>query len=242
MSSVVRYSLAATVLALGLVVSSAFISKFFFTIRHEKEITVKGFAQASVTSDIGKIRFTISIRREKMEEAYKDLTAQLGEILARIEAEAPTDLIVEKDNPTFSERYKLNDEGKKTHEIEDYSGSGMVTLSSSDVDWIQALGPTINEFIGKGYDLHVRSPEFLVSDLTPLKQDLLEKATADGYRRAELMARHSGAMVGTLRAAHQGVFQITEPNSTETSGYGMYDTSTIEKSMKAVVTLEYSVE
>jgi hypothetical protein len=242
MSNIVRHSLAATVLALGLVASSVFISKFFFTIRHEKEITVKGFAKAPVTSDIGKIRFTISIRREKMEEAYRDLTAQREEILARVKEKAPGDLVVEQDNATFSERYKLNDEGKKTHQIEDYSGSGTVILTSSDVEWIQGIGPVINQFIGKGYDLHVRTPEFLVSDLGPLKQDLLEKATSDGYRRAELMAHNSGAQVGALRAAHQGVFQITEPNSTETSSYGMYDTSTIEKSMKAVVTLEYSVE
>ena len=111
MSSVVRYSLAATVLALGLVVSSAFISKFFFTIRHEKEITVKGFAKASVTSDIGKIRFTVSIRREKMDLAYKDLTGQIQEILARVQESAPEDLVIEEDNPTCSERYELNDEG-----------------------------------------------------------------------------------------------------------------------------------
>lgn len=51
----------------------------------------------------------------------------------------------------------------------------------------------------------------------------------------------AGAKVGTLRAARQGVFQITEPDSTETSGYGVYDTSTIRKSVKAVMPLEYAI-
>jgi hypothetical protein len=66
-------------------------------------------------------------------------------------------------------------------------------------------------------------------------------ATADGYKRAQQMARNSGAKVGTLRAARQGVFQTTEPDSTETSGYGVYDTSTIRKSVKAVMPLEYAI-
>ena len=45
-----------------------------------------------------------------------------------------------------------------------------------------------------------------------------------------------------LISAQQGVLQITERHSTETSGYGVYDTATIEKTAKAVVTLEYAIE
>jgi hypothetical protein len=99
----------------------------------------------------------------------------------------------------------------------------------------------LNEFIGQGYDISVQAPTFPVSDLADIKLDLLQKATADGYRRAQLIARNSGALVGALQAARQGVFQITEPNSTRTSSYGEYDTSTTEKSIRAVVSLEYAV-
>ncbi|MFN2352064.1 MAG: hypothetical protein ABR497_08980 [Kiritimatiellia bacterium] len=48
--------------------------------------------------------------------------------------------------------------------------------------------------------------------------------------------------MGALISARQGVFQITTRHSTDTSGYGTYDTTTIEKTAKAVVTLEYTVE
>ena len=74
------------------------------------------------------------------------------------------------------------------------------------------------------------------------KLTMLAEATEDGYRRAKTLAQNSGGEVGPLRSARQGVFQITEPYSTETSGYGMYDTSTIDKTVKAVVTLEYSIQ
>jgi hypothetical protein len=88
----------------------------------------------------------------------------------------------------------------------------------------------------------VSSPEFIVSDLSAVKMDLLAMATGDGYRRALVLAQNSKGTVGALIGAEQGVFQITRPHSTETSSYGMYDTSTIEKSAKAVVTLRYAID
>jgi hypothetical protein len=51
----------------------------------------------------------------------------------------------------------------------------------------------------------------------------------------------SGGKVGGLSSASQGVFQITAVNSTDTSDYGVYDTSTIEKSVKCVVTVEFKI-
>jgi len=40
----------------------------------------------------------------------------------------------------------------------------------------------------------------------------------------------------------QGIFQITKPNSTETASRGIYDTSTMEKKVRAVVTMCYRIE
>ena len=91
-------------------------------------------------------------------------------------------------------------------------------------------------------DISSTSPDFYVSQLDDIKLDLIAKATENGFRRARSLARNSGGKVGTLASARQGVFQITSPNSTATSGYGIYDTSTIKKTVKAVVTLRYSIE
>ena len=40
----------------------------------------------------------------------------------------------------------------------------------------------------------------------------------------------------------QGVFQITPRFSTEISAGGMYDTSSIDKTIRAVVTVTYGIE
>jgi hypothetical protein len=84
-------------------------------------------------------------------------------------------------------------------------------------------------------------PQYFYNNLNEVKVRLIGAATKDSLLRAEQFAANSGVTVGPLRSASQGVFQITAPNSTETADYGSYDTSTVEKLVKAVVTVEYSV-
>ena len=38
-----------------------------------------------------------------------------------------------------------------------------------------------------------------------------------------------------------GVFRVTSPNSTEVEGYGVYDTSTLDKDVTAVVNVTFGV-
>lgn len=242
MGNVVRYSLAATLIAIGMVGSSMLISRFLIRIEHEKQITVKGTAEGSVRSDIGKLTATLRVRDPDRAAAYRTLSGQMRAVLDKVGESAPADLGVSVGSPSFEEVRKMREDGTRTNEIEWYEGRQSVGFASSDVHWIERIVPQLNDLIASGYDIRVSRPSYLVSDLTDVKQELLEKVTADGYRRVQQMAKNSGAKVGVLRAAHQGVFQVTEPNSTETSGYGMYDTSTIQKSVKAVVTLEYAIE
>ena len=75
-----------------------------------------------------------------------------------------------------------------------------------------------------------------------LKLELLGNATKNAYDRAKALAENSRGKVGALNSASQGVFQITPVDSTDVSDGGEYDTTTIEKKVKAVVTLEYHIE
>ena len=51
----------------------------------------------------------------------------------------------------------------------------------------------------------------------------------------------AGGHLGRLQSVSAGVFQITAPNSTDTSGEGVYDTSTIDKDVTAVVNLTFAM-
>jgi hypothetical protein len=71
---------------------------------------------------------------------------------------------------------------------------------------------------------------------------MLGAAVADAKLRAAEIADKSGATLGKLASASQGVFQITPAHSTEISGEGMYDTSSIEKTVRAVVTVSFGLD
>jgi hypothetical protein len=48
--------------------------------------------------------------------------------------------------------------------------------------------------------------------------------------------------VGRVRDAKTGVFQITSRNSTDVSDSGIYDTSSIDKDITAVVSVTFGID
>ena len=52
----------------------------------------------------------------------------------------------------------------------------------------------------------------------------------------------TGSHLGKLRRVSVGVFQITSPNSTEVEDYGVYDTSTLDKDVTAVVNVTFALK
>ena len=71
---------------------------------------------------------------------------------------------------------------------------------------------------------------------------MLGEAAKDAKDRAAKVAASTGSSIGSVRSARMGVLQITAADSTEVSDYGVYDTSTIEKDMTAVVNISFAVD
>ena len=242
MNNVIRLTTSAVILAVGLVLSSAVVSKFFVNIKHEKAITVKGYAESDVVSDIGKFSCTSRVRGTSLQESYDKLQASRNTILGYLKRKGVAEAEIRVDTIQIARVNKRNDKGGELNDIEFYDAYQAITVTSGNVQLIWDISTSIAELIKEGIDISVAPPEFLVSDLKDTKVKLLARATDDGYRRALALAENSRAKVGALVSAEQGVLQITKRHSTDTSGYGAYDTSTIEKTVKAVVTLEYRIE
>ena len=242
MNNMLKTTVAAVILALGLILSSFVLSKFFVSVKHEKAITVKGYAESDIVSDIGKFYCTASARDPDQKAAYEKSRANLAAVLDFLKRSGFSESEITADAVQMCRVNKRNEKGIQTNETEFYDAYQTVSIASSNVSLVRDVSRRMTELIKEGIDISVGSPEFLVSDLKDAKLSLLAAATEDGFRRAQSLAQHSGARVGALVSAQQGVLQITQRHSTETSGYGMYDTSTIEKTVKAVVTLEYQIE
>jgi len=64
----------------------------------------------------------------------------------------------------------------------------------------------------------------------------------DAVARAHEIAGSGNTKLGKLREARAGVFQITEPYSTEVSDYGIYNTSTRSKSISVTLTAIFKLQ
>jgi hypothetical protein len=84
--------------------------------------------------------------------------------------------------------------------------------------------------------------QYVYTKLTSLRPELLAQATKDARSRAGVIVDATGSHLGKLRRVSVGVFQITAPNSTEVQDYGVYDTSTLEKDVTAVVNVTFSLK
>ncbi len=238
----VRWSVVAGILALGMILSAALVSKLFVRVRQEQAITVKGYAEQDVVADVGKFTCACSVRGVSLREAYDKLEVSRNRVLDYLrQKQFPVaDLAVK--TIQISKVSRRDAQGKETNETEYYDMTQWVAVTSSNVVAIRDVSIAIAELIKEGIDLGVTPPEFYVSTLPATKLELLAKATGDAYQRAVVLAEKSRGKVGALISAQQGVLQITERNSTDTSGCGVYNTATIEKTAKAVVTLEYAIE
>ncbi len=230
------------IVGIAIIVSSVILSDFFLKIRHEENITVKGFAQTEIKSDVGKLRFSIVRREITLQEAYKQINQDKKIVMDYLAARGIAGDNVESNGLYTHEIKKMSSKGMYTNEIEGYNATQNMLITSKDVELIKKLAEDMTSLIESGVNIRINEPQYYISDLQDLKIQLLTGATEDGFTRAKKLAEGSGAEVGALVSATQGVFQITEPNSMEVSGYGMYNTSSIMKSVKAVVTLSYAVK
>lgn len=240
MNNMLKVIIASSILCIGLIGSSYTLSRFYLRMEKEKIITVKGYSQQRLTSDKASLTARLSVQSPTIAEAYNLLQAQSDQLKSLVLAKETVEL--NADNVDLNKVFQVNDQGHQTNTVDYYMLSQAFTMDSADVDKVKTLSQEIGGLFSQGFQIGVSGPFYYITDLSDTKMELLAQATHDGYQRALLMAKNSGGKVGRLVEAQQGVFQITTPDSTDVSSYGIYDTSTIIKDIKAVVTLKYLIE
>jgi hypothetical protein len=115
-------------------------------------------------------------------------------------------------------------------------------IRSARVRDVTGVADRSSELLGEGIPLRADQPQYVYTKLTTLRPQLLADATRDAQARARTIVDATGSHLGKLRRVSVGVFQITSPNSTEVEDYGVYDTSTIEKDVTAVVNVTFALK
>jgi hypothetical protein len=216
-------------------------------------ITVSGTAERFVTSDRGLI--SLELKKDSLgtsdSEAQKDLSnareALVAYLISNGIEEEDIDILAYVSSPQCSLRQTSNWDnciGKKYNEY--YQ---TINVASNDVLKIKDLSLTINSKVNTNLMKYFSNVELLVQDtqyfytkLPTIKTEMLNESTKNAFERAEAIAKSTGNAAGAVITASQGVFQITSKDSTDSSDYGSYDTSTIDKKITAVVRVSFKVK
>lgn len=235
-------SLLGLLLAVGIIIATLVISNTVERVKTQNQrITVKGFAERTITSDVAVWSGQITARSPELVSAYDNLQADLEKVLSYLKEQGVKSEEISKSSVTTNLQYKRTEKGASTNIVDGYILVQTVKITSSDIEQVAEISSSVTNLIKEGIEFDSFSPRYFYTKLDDIKIELLGEATKNAGMRASSLAENSGSKVGALKYASQGVFQITPLYSTEVSGYGVYDTSTIQKSVKAVVTMEYSI-
>jgi uncharacterized protein len=230
-------------LAIGLIISTFVIARTVERIKIQNQrIQIKGFAEQKIASDLAVWQSRITTRSQDLVTAYNKLKQDSQKVLAYLEQKGIDRKDMEVSSVSTIIQYQLTPDGIATNIIDGYVLDQNISITSPSVSQISKLANESTSLIEEGIEFASYTPQYYYTKLDDLKIQLLGEATKNARMRAEALAKNSGSEVGTLKYASQGVFQITPVHSTDVSDYGIYDTSTIDKSIKAVVTVEYSIE
>jgi len=230
-------------IAIAIVISAFTIASTIERIKLDSQtIYVKGSSERQITSDVGILTFYYSARAEKLPEANEKLSQYTDEIIKFLAKQGFSDSEITRIITSIQTKYKKDEKGNDTSEIQQYAVQSGFTIKSSDVNKISATSIAVSELISKDIDVRVTDVKFMVSDLSKLKKDMLSEAITNAKERADIIAKGAGSSIGRLHWASQGIFQITTPYAPNVSDYGEYDTSTIEKTIKAVISATFKIK
>ena len=106
---------------------------------------------------------------------------------------------------------------------------------------IAGVAEASSQLLAKGIPLSAQPLQYVYTKLGDIRAGLLARAVRDAQQRAKVLTAATNGKVGSLRGVDVSPFQVTPPNSTEVSDYGVYDTSTLKKDVTAVVNVTFAL-
>lgn len=206
-------------------------------------IEVTGSAVEVVKSDDASWTLDVEAGASTKKQTFDNLIKNKKAALSYLKSKGFTDAEIEIQNtnlyPVFK---KSSDTGEDTNEVDHYYASQSIIVESTNIQLIKDISLDAENLLNQGVDVKSNPPRYFYTKLADLKIKLLNEASEDAKKRAKAMLKSTGNRVGEIKSVKTGVFQITDPNSTEVTDYGIYDTTTIEKKVTAVTQVTFRIK
>jgi len=243
-----RFTFGGTLLGLGiaagLILSSMQVTKVWLHIADSQVVTVTGAARQDVVSNQAIWSAVYSAEADNMQEAQQKLAEYTVKVngffnLHRITNAEISAITIQRLKPQAGQNDYSDPSTKKTI---GYYLQQSIRLESENVATVVKLEQQSVELVTQGVELDDLGIQFNYTKTAEAKIEMLADATKDARQRAEQIASQGGRTIRSLKTARMGVFQITSRSSNETSAEGMNDTSSKDKTIRAVVTASFTLD
>jgi hypothetical protein len=222
----------------SLIIAALVFGIFFYNARSSDDtINVVGMASKRFDSDIVKWRITIG-----RNTGLNDVST--GYLLIQNDLQFLKKLFTEKglqEKELTIQPINTLSNYSREGQISGYNLQQGVFVITSNITAVEDIALNPAALIDKGIILQNSNLEYFYSKLSDIKMELLAEATKDAQKRAFEIARNSNVHLGNVTSLRVGVFQITEPFSTEVSDYGMYNTQTKQKDITVTVRASFKI-
>lgn len=205
-----RNILAAALIAIGLASAGWFASQGMAHLRTaDRYVTVKGSAEKIVDADLVVWPLSQTVGGNELGAVQTQLNANTATIRAFLTGAGFTDDEIVVSPPRLEDRWAYSYGDNRPPERYRYSNT--VTLRSSRVAEALAALRRSGDIVSRGVMLNTEEgggPDFDYTKLNAIKPALIAEATAAARKSAEQFAKDSGARIGGIRSANQGVISI----------------------------------
>ena len=206
----------------------------------DRSVTVKGLAERTVKADLGfwPLRFTAA--GNELEIARQDIERFEAAAIAFLKAQGFAEDSISVQSIRVEDRatgYNSGNVGENRYVLTED-----ILVRSGDVDRLAQAARNVGDLVRAGVvlstDAYASGPSYVFTGLNELKPEMLTEATKRAREAADQFAQESGAKVGAIQTANQGLFSIDPAIEIPNEG----GDKQIEKKVRVVSTVTYFLE
>lgn len=224
--------------SLALIISTSIVANTL----SRSGIEVTGSAVAVVESDNVSWDLDIATAANSKKKSFEKLVKDRAIVMDYLKSKGFSDTEIELQNTNSFPVFNISpDTGEALNTVNHYESNQTIRINSNNINLVKDASLDAENLLDKGIDIRSNPPQYFYTKLADLKVKLLKEASDDARSRARAMLKGSGRHLGSIKSIRTGVFQITTPNSTEVTDYGIYDTTTIQKKVTAVTLVTFRI-
>ena len=235
-------------LALGSILLGRSIQRFH---KEDRSISVKGFAEKEVKSDLAVWALKVSIPTDNLAGGSAEMENSKNKIITFLAKNGITSEEISQKEMEVADR-RANEYNPAGDSRFRYIITKTILVRSAHVDTVFKVSQMTDELVRAGVVMSSRSDwqnsgvSFVYTGLNKIKPQMLAEATRNAKTAAQEFCKESGTELGKMKKATQGLFTIVDRDDVQTSqnegGYYSSGNRDLFKKIRVVISVEYSIE